>query len=212
MLIAEVNKMGELTGMVKFKGKVGDMVGYRFNGRNMVRKAKGKNSNNPSPAQERQQARFKELVPVAKAVNDWDKRYLSASLKMSAYNNFLKCNAAYLKLEDSEIEHIVFPQSYRFEDSLQASDLSLSGKTLTFTVSAFPDTITEALTVVYVPAKDSNSSSGDRAFAKVLKETGSQTVKIPLPIESGNDVFVFVQGGDSKKDLMPVSVAHVVAE
>jgi hypothetical protein len=202
--------MGELTGMVKFKGKVGDIVGYRFNGRNMVRKAKGKNSNNSSPAQERQQARFKELVPVAKAVNDWDKRYLSASLKMSAYNNFLKCNAAYLKLEDSEIENIVFPQSYSFEDSLQASDLSLSGKTLTFTVSAFPDTITEALTVVYVPAK--NSNSGDRAFSMLIKTAGVQTFKIPLPLGSGDDVFVFVQGGNGKKDLMPVSVAHIIME
>ena len=88
------------------------------------------------------------------------------------------------------------------------SDLTLTGKTLTFAISAFPEGITEALAVVYVPF----NTGSERAFAILVKTAGVQTFKIPLPLGSGDDVFVFVQGGDGKKDLMPVSVAHIIME
>ena len=177
--------MGELTGMLKFSGKVGDTVGYQSNGRNLVRKAPRRAGEPKSEAQKRQRERWRELAAIAKTAGVWQKSHISG-LKISAYSNVIKHNAAYLSSDEADMTAVSLPCSY-FDKALSVSDLSLSGRKLSATISSL-GACDEAFLLVYEPKTHI-------AVSEIVKEPGSLTLDIAAPIASGDKVYLYVQGG-----------------
>lgn len=192
--------MAEQLGVLRYRGKIGNVVGYVVNGKQRVRKAPESTGENASAGQKRQRARFSEIAPVAKAANEFHKQHLSKTLKTSAYNNFLAFNASYLRSEESSPEKIVFPHTF-FSTAPKLSDVSLSGRTLSFAVPELAD-CKEILVVAYVP-------DAKQSFSKLYTEAGSKNINLPVMLNTGDTVAVYAQGANDG-ELTENSVVKVV--
>lgn len=194
--------MGELTGMIKFSGRVGDTVGYRSNGRDLVRKAPKKQGGEPkSEAQKRQRDRWRDVSALAKAANDWQKSHITG-LKISAYNNVIKYNASYLSAVDADAGTMSLPSTY-FDNVVSVSDLSLTGHKLTATIGELGE-CAEIIAIAFDPKSKATTS-------KIIKEPGIITLDIPAPLGTGDKVYLFVQGAGADGALTEVQSQSATA-
>ena len=176
--------MAEQLGVLRYRGKIGNVVGYVVNGKQRVRKAPEAKADGGSEGQKRQRARFAEIAPVAKATNDFQKKHLAQKLKSSAYNNFLAYNAAYLREENADFTKIIFPHTF-FETAPNLTDVTLIGRKLSFTVPEL-NNVAEILVVAY---------AAKQTFSQVYTEPGAQTITLPVVLNAGDSVCVYAQGG-----------------
>lgn len=187
--------MAQQMGIIRYHGKVGNVVGYVVKGRQLVRKAPEGNGKTKSEAQTRQRSRFGELTALAKAANQWQKRYFP-TLKISAYNNVIAYNRDYLHLEESNPSALTLPHTFAHIDA-SVSSLALSGRTLSFSLALADGA--SALVVVIVQGK---------AFGEVVAEGGEKSLEIPADLKKGEKVYVLLQAGKGA-ELAPSSVFSV---
>lgn len=187
--------MAQQLGIIRYHGKVGNVVGYVVHGRQMVRKAPEGNGKTKSEAQTRQRERFGELTQLAKAANQWQKPYFP-TLKISTYNNIIAYNRDYLHLEESDPSALALPHTFANIDA-SVSSLALDGRKLTYTLT-MPDGA-KALAVVLVQGK---------AFGEVVAEGGEKSLEIPADLKKGEKVYVLLQAGKGS-ELAPSTVFSV---
>ena len=188
--------MAQQMGIIRYSGRIGNVVGYVVKGQQLVRKAPEGSGKTKSEAQTRQRARFGELTQLAKAAHEWQKPFLAQSLKISAYNNIIAYNRDYLRKESAEPSSLSLPSTFAKIDA-SASSIALSGHTLTFTL-ALPDGAS-VLVVVIVQGK---------AFGFVYDSAGEKALDIPSELESGEKVYLLLQAGN-KTGLAPSTITSV---
>jgi len=187
--------MAQQLGIIRYHGRVGNVVGYVVKGHQLVRKAPEGIGKTKSPEQIRQRARFSELTQLAKAANTWQKNYFP-SLKVSAYNNIIAYNRDYLRKESTEPSSLCLPSTFAKIDA-SASSIALSGHTLTFTLALSDGA--SVLAVVIVQGK---------AFSVEYDSAGEKALDIPAELESGEKVYLLLQAGN-KTGLAPSTITSV---
>jgi len=191
--------MATQVGIIRYSGRIGNVVGYVVNGRQMVRSAPQAH-NSKSPEQERQRARFSELTQLAKSCNEWQKRYAkSLNYKASAYNNIVAYNRDYLRKESADPESLRLPHTYA-TISATLSDVTLTGRKLSATLSELDEGVS-VLVVVLV---------GGKAYGVVYDKGGAKELDIPADINTGDTIHIITQAGDSA-ELAPSVVQSVTA-
>jgi len=191
--------MATQVGIIRYSGRIGNVVGYVVNGRQMVRSAPQAHTSK-SAEQERQRARFAELTQLAKSANDWQKRYAkSLNYKASAYNNIVAYNRDYLHKDSAEPESLRLPHTYA-TISATLSDVTLTGRKLSATLSELAEGVS-VLVVVLV---------GGKAYGVTYDKGGAKELEIPADIKTGDIVHVMSQAGDGS-GLAPSTVVSVTA-
>ena len=188
--------MAQQLGIIRYHGKVGNVVGYVVKGHQLVRKAPEGNGKTRSTAQTRQRSRFGELTALAKAAHEWQKPFLAQSLKISAYNNVIAYNRDYLHLDESDPSALALPHNFGHV-SAEVSALALDGRKLTYTLTI--EDGAQALIVVLVQGK---------AFGEVVDKGGEKSVEIPADLKTGDKVYVLLQAGKGA-ELAPSAVSSV---
>lgn len=188
--------MAQQMGIIRYSGRIGNVVGYVVKGQQLVRKAPEGNGKTKSEAQTRQRARFGELTQLAKAANVWQKPFFAQSLKISAYNNIIAYNRDYLHLDDTDPSALALPHTFAHV-SAEVSALALDGRKLSYTLNI--EDGAQALVVVIVQGK---------AFGEVVEEGGEKSLEIPADLKKGEKVYVLVQAGKGA-ELAPSAVSSV---
>lgn len=187
--------MAQQLGIIRYHGKVGNVVGYVVKGHQLVRKAPEGNGKPRSAAQTRQRTRFGELTQLAKVANQWQKPYFP-TLKISTYNNVIAYNRDYLHLDDADPSALALPHTFA-HISAEVSALALAGRKLSYTLKI--DDGAQALVVVIVQGK---------AFGVVCDKGGEKSLDIPADLKSGEKVFVLLQAGKGS-ELAPSTITSV---
>ena len=191
--------MATQVGIIRYSGRIGNVVGYVVNGRQMVRSAPQSNSSK-SDEQVRQRARFAEVTQLAKSANEFQRHYAKAlNYKASAYNNIVAYNRDYLHKDSAEPASLRLPHTYA-TISATLSDVTLTGRKLSATLSELAEGVS-VLVVVLV---------GGKAYGVVYDKGGSKELEIPADINAGDTIHVLTQAGDSA-GLAPSSVQSVTA-
>ncbi len=191
--------MATQVGIIRYSGRIGNVVGYVVNGRQMVRSAPQAH-NSKSPEQERQRARFAELTQLAKSANDWQKRYSKAlAYKASAYNNIVSYNRDYLHKESAEPASLRLPHTFAII-SATLSELTLTGRKLSATLSELTDGVSVCVIVLV----------GNKAISHIYTQGGAIALDIPADIKTGDIVHVMTQAGDAS-GLAPSVIKSVTA-
>jgi len=192
--------MATQVGIIRYSGRIGNVVGYVVNGRQMVRSAPQAH-NSKSPEQERQRARFSELTQLAKSANEWQKRYSKAlNYKASAYNNIVAYNRDYLHKESAEPASLRLPHTYA-TISATLTDVTLTGRKLSATLSELSEGVSVCVVVLV----------GGKAISHIYTEGGAIALDIPADIKTGDIVHVMSQAGDAS-GLAPSVVQSVTAQ
>lgn len=188
--------MAQQMGIIRYSGRIGNVVGYVVKGQQLVRKAPEGNGKTKSEAQTRQRARFGELTQLAKAANVWQKPFLAQSLKISAYNNIIAYNRDYLHLDDADPSALALPHTFA-HISAEVSALALDGRKLSYTLKI--DEGAKALVVVLAQGQ---------AYSEVVADSGEKFVEIPADLKTGDKVYVMVQPGN-KTGLAPSTITSI---
>ena len=178
--------MAQQMGIIRYSGKVGNVVGYVVNGRQMVRKAPESTGKAKSAEQIRQRERFSELTQLAKAANLWQKAYAKQlNYKASAYNNIVAYNRDYLHKDAADTTALKLPHTFAAV-SASLSDVAMTGRKLTMTLTLADNA--QALAVVIAQG---------RAYSVIYDAGGAKELDIPLELKQGDTVAVLLQAGDA---------------
>ena len=178
--------MAQQMGIIRYSGKVGNVVGYVVNGRQMVRKAPESTGKAKSAEQIRQRERFSELTQLAKAANLWQKAYAQKlNYKASAHNNIVAYNRDYLHLEAADPTALRLPHTFA-NVTASLADVALTGRKLTMTLTLADNA--QALAVVIAQG---------RAYSVIYDAGGAKELDIPLELKQGDTVAVLLQAGDA---------------
>ena len=178
--------MAQQMGIIRYSGKVGNVVGYVVNGRQMVRKAPESTGKAKSAEQIRQRERFSEVTQLAKSANLWQKAYAQKlNYKASAYNNIVAYNRDYLHKDAADPTALKLPHTFA-SISASLSDVAMTGRKLTMTLTLADNA--QALAVVIAQGK---------AYSVIYDAGGAKELDIPADFKTGDTVVVLLQAGNA---------------
>lgn len=180
------------------RGKIGAHIGSSWKNKKTQRAYPDKVKDANTEAQQNVRSHFRAVTDVAKAINDvWTKKYFGNLKGMSGYNNFVKNQKGQMNSASFTPANIQFPQSYLGAPIAFTATPTVADNVVSCAVPAPTElslgTPTEYVVCVY-------DSTNLVAMAKrVTAAATTVTFTLPIPLETGNPIYCYLQAGDGTR-------------